>query len=84
MTQSDQNAFKMRVKTRNGHKKGALGVPGRPTFAGDTPPPAREPEHVDPILTHFDPFRAPLDPFEHTLAHFEPFSSPTKPKVNQS
>ena len=27
-----QNAFKMRVKTRHGHKNGALGVPGRPNL----------------------------------------------------
>ena len=29
-SQNDQNAFKMRLKTRHGHKRGALRVPGRP------------------------------------------------------
>ena len=32
MSQNDQNAFKMRVKTRHGHKRGALRVPGKPNL----------------------------------------------------
>ena len=37
MSQNDQNACKMRVKTRHGHKRGALRVPGRPNLLKRVP-----------------------------------------------